>query len=81
MDEEPTEAPTRRYINDSDPNNPTFRHEVGGRTYQFTLRSIPLDTQSWLAEIVAAKFDEAYSCGKKDARAEIQTAIRNALML
>ena len=75
---EPNRSP---YIDYSDPGNPMFRHTVGDETYWFTLRDIPENTRPWLAQIAANNLNDAYSRGRMSTRAEIQTAIRNALML
>lgn len=71
----------RPFINDSDPNNPVFSFVVGQYQTSFSIRYVPKEHQQKLADRVAAAIEGAYITGKKEARAEIQAAIRNALML
>lgn len=71
----------RPHIDDSDQNNPIFRHTVGGINHSFSIQPMKVDFREHFASVFAAHLDEAYLTGKKEARAEIQAAIRNALML
>jgi len=81
VDDTQPEQPKRPYIDDSDPNNPIFRHSVGGCDHAFSIKHIAPDFREHLAALIAQNLLEAYASGKKEARAEIQAAIRNALML
>lgn len=81
VDDTQPEQAKRPYIDDSDPNNPIFRALVGKQEYSFSIQYVPEDRQQKLASLVAQNLFETYANGKKEARAEIQAAIRNALML
>lgn len=71
----------RPNIDDSDPNNPIFRTVVANHEFSFSIKYVPKEHQQKLASIIAGDLHEAYAYGRKEARTEIQTAIRNALML
>lgn len=71
----------RPFINDSDPDNPVFSFVVGQYQTSFSIQFVPREHQQKLAYRVAAAIERAYITGKKEARAEMQAAIRNALML
>lgn len=71
----------RPHIDDSDPNNPIFRTVVANHEFSFSIQCVPKERQERLASTVASGLHEAYIYGQKEARAEIQAAIRNALML
>lgn len=71
----------RPHIDDSDPNNPIFRTVVANHEFSFSIKYVPREHQQKLASIIARDLHETYAYGRKEARAEIQAAIRNALML
>jgi len=58
-----------------------FRYTTGQHQTSFSIQYVPKEHQQKLADRVAAAIEGAYITGKKEARAEIQAAIRNALML
>ena len=76
-----SDQPQRPYIDDSDPNNPIFRATVGKQDFSFSMQYVHRERQQKLASLIASHLHAAYTNGKKEARAEIQAAIRNALML
>ena len=76
-----SDQPQRPYIDDSDPNNPIFRAQVGTHEYAVSMQYVHRERQQKLASLLASHLHAAYTNGKKEARAEIQAAIRNALML
>jgi hypothetical protein len=65
-----------------DPNNPIFRHVVGGREYSFSLRRLPTEEDRiWLMTVIASHLDHVYACATIDAKTQIRKSLHDALML